>query len=150
MLLIMWSILKYVGVIHIKYFVVLLMHLDIFIRTNYINNLCLIQPLPSKFNDNFILFFNQISASQVQFISVTQLCPTLCEPMDCSTPGLPVHHQLPQFTQTHVHWVSDAIQPSHPRPSPSSSAFNLSQRQGLFQWLNLFFLGYTPFKSYLQ
>ena len=57
--------------------------------------------------------------------SVTQLCPTLCDPMDCSMPGLPVHHQLPEFTQTHVHWVGDAIQPSHPLSSPPSSlAFN--------------------------
>ena len=55
--------------------------------------------------------------------------------MDCSTPGLPVHHQLPELTQTHVHWVSDAIQPSHPRSSPSPSAFNLSQHQGLFKWV---------------
>ena len=60
----------------------------------------------------------------------------LCSPMDCSTPGLPVHHQLPQFTQTHVHWVSDAIQPSHPLSSPSSPAFNLSQHQGLFKWVS--------------
>ena len=56
--------------------------------------------------------------------------------MDCRTPGLPVHHQLPEFTQTHVHWVSDAIQPSHPLLSPSPPAFNLSQHQGLFQWVN--------------
>ena len=69
----------------------------------------------------------------VQFSSVAQLCPTLCDPMDCSTPGLPVHHQLPEFTQTHVHWVGDAIQPSHPLSSPSPPAFNLSQHQGLFQ-----------------
>ena len=55
----------------------------------------------------------------VQFSSVAQSCPTLCSPMNCSTPGLPVHHQLPEFTQTHVHWVSDAIQPSHPLSSPS-------------------------------
>ena len=53
-----------------------------------------------------------------QFSSITQSCPTLCDPMDCSTPGLPVHHQLPEFTQTHVHWVGDAIQPSHPLSSP--------------------------------
>ena len=68
-----------------------------------------------------------------QFSSVTQLCPTVCDPMDCSTPGLPVHHQLPEFTQTHAHWVSDAIQPSHPLSSPSPPTFNLSQHQGLFQ-----------------
>ena len=63
-------------------------------------------------------------------------CLTLCDPMDCSTPGLPVHHQLLEFTQTHVHWVGDAIQPSHPLSSPSPSAFNLSQHQGLFQWVS--------------
>ena len=67
-----------------------------------------------------------------QFSSVAQLCPTLCNPMDCSTPGLPVYHQLPEFTQTHVHPVGDAIQPSHPLSSPSPPAFNLSQHQGLF------------------
>ena len=62
----------------------------------------------------------------VQFSSVAQLCLTLCDPMDCSTPGFPVHHQLPEFTQTHVHWVSDATQPSHPLLSPSPPTFNLS------------------------
>ena len=61
---------------------------------------------------------------------------TLCNPMDCSTSGLPVHHQLPEFTQTHVRRVSDAIQPSHPLSSPSPPAFNLSQYQGLFQWVS--------------
>ena len=65
--------------------------------------------------------------------SVAQLCLTLCNPMDCSTPGLPVHCQLPESTQSHVHWVGDAIQPSHPLSSPSYPAFNLSQHQGLFQ-----------------
>ena len=64
-----------------------------------------------------------------QFSSVAQLCLILCDPMDCSTPGLPVHHPLPKFTQTHVYWVSDAIQPSHPLLSPSPPAFNLSQHQ---------------------
>ena len=67
------------------------------------------------------------------FSSVTQSCLTLCDPMDCSMPGLPVHHQLLEFTQTHVHCVGDAIQPSHPLLSPSPPAFNLSQHQGLFQ-----------------
>ena len=62
--------------------------------------------------------------------SVAQSCPTLCDPMDCSTPGFPVHHQLPELAQTHVHWVGDAIQPSRPLPSPSP-AFDLSQHQGL-------------------
>ena len=69
----------------------------------------------------------------VQFSSVTQSCPTLCDPMDCSTPGLPVRHQLPEFTQTRVHGVSDAIQPSHPLSSPSPPTLNLSQSQGLFK-----------------
>ena len=68
--------------------------------------------------------------------SVTQLCPTLCNPMDCSTPGFPVYHQLLELTQSHVHWVSDAIQPSCPLSSPSPAAFNLSQDQGLFQWVS--------------
>ena len=70
------------------------------------------------------------------FSSVAQPCSTLCNPMNPSTPGLPVHHQLPEFTQTHVHRVSDAIQPSHPLLSPSPLTFNHSQHQGLFQWVN--------------
>ena len=72
------------------------------------------------------------ASPSVQFSSVIQLCLTLCDPMDSSTPGLPVHHQLSEFTQTRVHWVSDSIQPSHPLSSPSPPAFNLSQHQGLF------------------
>ena len=71
--------------------------------------------------------------SSVQFSSVAQSCPTLCDPMNLNTPGLPVYHQLPEFTQTHVHRVGDAIQPSHPLLSPSPHAFNLSHHQGLFQ-----------------
>ena len=62
-----------------------------------------------------------------QFSSVTQSCPTLCDPMDCTTPGLPVHHQLPEFSQTHVHWVGDAIQSFHPLLAPSPPTFNLSR-----------------------
>ena len=73
--------------------------------------------------------------SSVQFSSVAQSCLTLCDPMDCSMPGLPVHHQLLEFTQTHVHWVSDAIQPSHSLSSPLPPAFNLSQHQDLFKWV---------------
>ena len=69
----------------------------------------------------------------VQFSSVAQSCPTLCDPMNYSTPGLPVHHQLRELAQTHVHPVGDAIQPSHPLSSPSHPALNLSQHQGLFQ-----------------
>ena len=71
-----------------------------------------------------------------QFNSVTQSCPTLCDPMNRSMPGLPVHHQLLEFTQTYVHWVGDAIQPSHPLSSPSPPAPNSSQHQGLFQWVS--------------
>ena len=71
--------------------------------------------------------------SSVQFSSVDQLCPTLCDPMNCSIPGLPVYHQLPEFTQTHVQRVSDAIQPSHALSSPSPPAPNPSQHQSLFQ-----------------
>ena len=70
-----------------------------------------------------------IGFSSVQFRSVAQLCPTLCDPMKCSTPDLPVHHQLPEFTQTHVHRVRDAIQPSHPLLSPSPPALNPSQHR---------------------
>ena len=76
--------------------------------------------------------------SSVQFSSIAQSCRTLCDPMDCSTPGLPIHHQLPEFPQTHVHWVGDAIQPSHPLSSPLPPAFNLSQNQGLFQRVSSF------------
>ena len=71
--------------------------------------------------------------SSVHFTLVAQSCPTLCDPMSRSTPGLPVHHQLPEFTQTHVHQVSDAIQPSHPLLSPSPPAPSPSQHQSLFQ-----------------
>ena len=71
-----------------------------------------------------------------QIRSVAQSCPTLCDPVNRNTPGLPVHHQLPEFTQTHVHWVSHAIQPSHPLSSPSPPAPNPSQHQSLFQWVN--------------
>ena len=71
-----------------------------------------------------------------QFSSAAQSCLTLCNPMDCSTPGFPVLHHLPEFAQTHVHQVSDAIQPSHPLSSPSPPAFNLSQHQGLFKWVS--------------
>ena len=65
----------------------------------------------------------------IQFSSVDQSCPTLCDPMDCSTPGFSVHHQLPELAQTHVHWGGDAIQPSYPLSTPSPPAFNLSQNQ---------------------
>ena len=70
-----------------------------------------------------------------QFSSVAQLCPTLCDPLNSSTPGFPVHHQLLELAKTHIHQVGDAIQPFHPLSSPSPPAFNLSQHQGLFQWV---------------
>ena len=81
---------------------------------------------------NFYLYFLPL----VQFSSVAQSCPTLCDPMNRSTPGLPVHHQLLESTETHVHWVGDAIQPSRPLSSPSPLALNLSQHQGLFKWVS--------------
>ena len=85
-----------------------------------------------------ILEINPLSVVSlfIQFSSVAQSCPTLCDPMNCSTPGLPIHHQLPEFTQTHVHWVDDAIQPSHLLSSPSPPAINLSQHQVLFKWVS--------------
>ena len=83
-----------------------------------------------------LFIFAVIQFSSVQFSSVAQSCLTLCDPMDCSTPGLPVRHQLLEFTQTHVHWDGDAIQPSHPLLSPSPPSFNLSQHQGLFKWVS--------------
>ena len=77
------------------------------------------------------------AALGVRYISsVAQSCLTLCYPMNCGTAGLPVHHQLQEFTQTHVHWVGDAIQPCHPLSSPSPPAFSLSQHQGLFKWVS--------------
>ena len=75
---------------------------------------------------SFVSPMSDFSQFHVQFSSVAQLCPTLCDPMNCSTPGLPVHHQFPEFTQTHVHRVGDAIQPSHPLSSPSPTAPNPS------------------------
>ena len=84
----------------------------------------LIQQLPQ---------YNLTKLFQIKFSSVTQSCPTLCDPMNRSMPGLPVHHQLPEFTQTHIHRVRDAIKPSHPLSSPSPAAPNPSQHQGLFQ-----------------
>ena len=89
------------------------------------------------FKKNFKELFKMLLEFLViQLSSVTQSCPTLCNPMDCCTPGLPVHQQLLEFTQTHVHWVSDAIQPSHPLSFPSPPSFNPSQHQGLSKWVN--------------
>ena len=80
-----------------------------------------------------LLLLRKAIINLVQFSSVAQTCPTLCNSMNCSTPGLPVHHQLPEFTQTHIHRVGDAIQPSHPLSSPFPPAPNPSQHQSLFQ-----------------
>ena len=104
------------------------------------NHLILCFPLltlPSIFPSIRVFFNNSAFCfSSVQFSSVAQSCLTLCDPMNRSTPGLPVHHQLPEFTQTQVHRVSDAIQPSHPLSSASPPAPNPSQHQSLFQWVN--------------
>ena len=89
----------------------------------------------ARMNTNILgnIELQRTGISSVQFSSVAQSCPILCDPMNCSMPGLPVHHQLPEFTQTHVHRVSDAIQSSHPLSSPSSPAPNPSQHQSLLQ-----------------
>ena len=91
------------------------------------------------FTDLVFIVFNSITITPsgllYQFSSVTKSCPTLCDPMDYRTPGFPVHHQFLEFTQTHVHWVGDVIQPSHPLSSPSPPIFNHSQHQGLFKWV---------------
>ena len=93
-------------------------------------------PAEWKFVFFFVCTLGDYRYDLVQFSSVPQSCPTLCDPMNRSTPGLPVHHQLPEFTQTHVHRVGDPIQPSHPLSSPSPPAPNPSQHQSLFQWVN--------------
>ena len=88
----------------------------------------------------WIWLYQTPNKEKVQFSSVSQSCPTLCDPMDCSTPDFPVYYQLPESTH-HVHWVSDAIQPSHPLSSPSHPTFNISQNQGLFQWVSSLYQG---------
>ena len=91
----------------------------------------------SLFKTQLLWSLNQtFTICSVQFNSVAQSCPTLCNPMNHSMPGLPIHHQLPESTQTHVHRVGDAIQPSHPQSSPSLPAPYPSRHQGLFQWVN--------------
>ena len=89
-----------------------------------------------RIQSSFLLEYILICKSSFQFSSVAQSCLTVCDPMNHSTPGLPIHHQLLESTQTHVHWVNDAIQPSHPLSSLSPPALNLSQQQGLFKWLS--------------
>ena len=85
---------------------------------------------------NCVLNCIGVQFSSVLSLRLNSLCPILCDPMNRSMPGLPVHHQLPEFTQSHVHWIGDAIQPSHPLLSPSPPALNLSQHQGLFRWVS--------------
>ena len=99
---------------------------------------CHISGLGILFQALWMFSINQTTfvVSYYQFSSVAQSCPTLCDPMNCSTPGLPVHYQVPEFTQTHVDWIGDAIQPSHPLSFPLPLALNLSQHQGLFQWVS--------------
>ena len=111
-------------------------------KNTVVSSLSLLQGIfpTQKLNQGLLLWkwilYKLSTRRMVRFSSVTQLCPTLCDPMNRSTPGLPAHHKLPEFTQTHAHRVSDAIQPSHPVSSPSPPAPNPSQNQGLFQQLN--------------
>ena len=83
-----------------------------------------------------LLFVRGFCGDRVCCCSVAQSCPTLCNPMDYSTRGFPVLHSLPEFAQTHVHWISDVIQPYHPLSPPSPPALSLSQHQGIFQWVS--------------
>ena len=94
--------------------------------------------LECKFQEGkaFVYLIHGFIPSSVQFSSIVQSSLTLCDSMDCGTPGFPVHHQLLEFTQTHVHRVGDAIRPSHPLSSPSPPTFILSQHQGLFKWVS--------------
>ena len=86
--------------------------------------------------DGFFHHYCHLGSPSLWFSSVTQSCLTLGNPIDCRMPGFPAHHQLPELAQTHVHLVSQPIQPFHPLLSPSPPAFNLSQHQGLFQWVS--------------
>ena len=106
------------------------------------NNSQLLSPLLQLANGlvasgiSFKTLWNNCQYQSVQFSSVTQSWPTICDPMNHCLPGLPVHHHLLELTQTHVHWVHDAIQPSHPLLSPSPPATNPTQHQSFFQWVN--------------
>ena len=106
------------------------------ILQNFWQNLYRISAPSFSYPQNDEKILKSIYSTEIIFSSVAQSCPTLCDPMNCSTPGLPVHYQLPEFTQTRIHWLSDGIQPSHPLLSPSSTAPNPSQHQSLFQWAN--------------
>ena len=113
------------------YFFALIAEEGFLISPCYSLELCIQMGISYIFS--FAFHFLPFQFSSVQFISVAQSCPTLCDPMNCSTPDLPVHHHLPEFTQTHIHRVRDAIQPSHPLSSPSPPAPNPSQHHSLFQ-----------------
>ena len=112
----------------------------VFLNHSLLKESCTIFGHNEKPHSYLVVLYSLLAGSDdyhsVQFSLVAQSCPTLCNPMDCSMPALPVHHQLPEFTQTHVHWLGDAIQPAHPLSSPSPPAFNLFQHQGLFQWVS--------------
>ena len=99
-----------------------------------------------KVQQNLGVAMSQVSGP-VQFSSVTQLCLTLCDPMDCSTPGFPGHHQLLEFAEIHVHQVGDATYQSHLLLSPSPPALNLSQHQGIFQWVSSSLVQLSPFST---
>ena len=113
--------------------VVLLLFLGFYVNGNSMKICVWLFPLTWNccLYQQFVPFYRWVALHWCLFSSVAQLCMILCNPMDCSMPGLPVNHQLPEFTQTHVHWVGDAIQPSHPLSSPSLPSFDLSQHQGL-------------------
>ena len=102
----------------------------------YVDGTILEKIMPTELKFSGFIANGIFSVSLHQFSSVAQSCPILCNPVDCSTPGLPVHHQLLEFTENHVHWVGDTIQPSQPSLSPSPPALNLSQHQGLFKWVS--------------
>ena len=117
---------------YLSYFQILFQRMQKLIKISIFKNRCICITL-------YYLIWAQYFAkirSQLQFTSLAQSRPTLCNPMNHSTPGLPVHHQLSEFTQTHAHRVGDVIQPSHPLSPPSPPAPNPSQNQGLFQWVN--------------
>ena len=109
-----------------------LLKLTYFLAQDFLQIVMLLNINNFKINCMLSAFFSTLS----QFSSVAQSCLTLCDPMDCSTPSLPAHYQLLEFTQTHVHQVGDAIQPSHLLSSLSPPAFHLSQHQGLFKWVS--------------
>ena len=106
---------------------------------SFIGKFCSVKRKDTSFGGYLVVWHSRPPCHSVQFSLVAQSCPTLRGPMNLSKPGLPVHHQLPESTKTHVHWVGDAIQLSHPLLSPSPPSLSLSQHQGLFFPMNQFF-----------